>query len=136
MDFTPQRKRRPLILELTPLIDVVFLLLIFFMVSTTFVNEPSALELDLPTSSSAEVIPEGEDVSISLTADGKVYVDGEGVTIEQLSARLRQIARDAPSTNVVVRGDAGVDVQRLVDVLSVAHDLGLTHFSLATESAE
>jgi len=136
VDFTPQRKRRPLILELTPLIDVVFLLLIFFMVSTTFVNEPSALELDLPTSSSAEVIPEGEDVSISLTADGKVYVDGEGVTIEQLSARLRQIARDAPSTNVVVRGDAGVDVQRLVDVLSVAHDLGLTHFSLATESAE
>lgn len=136
MDFSLERKRRPLILELTPLIDVVFLLLIFFMVSTTFVNEPSALELDLPTSSSSDVIPQGEDVGIDLMADGRVFVDGKGVTIDELRATLRQIARDAPATQVVVRGDAGVDVQRLVDVLSVAHDLGLSSFSLATESSQ
>ena len=134
MDFSHQRKRPPLILELTPLIDVVFLLLIFFMVSTTFVNEPSAMEVDLPTSASSDVIAEGEDVSIGLSVDGRISVDGKGVTMDELSAELRRIAGDDPSTQIVLRGDKGLEYQRLVDVMSLAHDLGLTHFSLATET--
>ncbi len=133
MDFSSPRKRPPLILELTPLIDVVFLLLIFFMVSTTFVNEPSALEVDLPMSSAPEMILEGEDVGITLTEDGRVFVDGEGVTMDQLRGELRRIARTAPTTQVVLRGDKGLEYQRLIDVMSVAHELGLTNFSLATD---
>ena len=133
MDFSPPRQRPPLILELTPLIDVVFLLLIFFMVSTTFVDQPSAMEVDLPTSDSAEVLSEGNDVGISLTSDGRVFIDGEGVSMEQLSAELRRIAREDPTTRVVVRADKGLTYQRLIDVMGLAHDLGLAHFSLAAE---
>lgn len=133
MDFSHDRKRQPLILELTPLIDVVFLLLIFFMVSTTFVNEPSALEVDLPMSSAPEMIVEGEDVGITLTDDGRVFVDGEGVTMDQLRGELRRIAQQSPTTQVVLRGDKGLEYQRLIDVMSIAHELGLTNFSLATD---
>ena len=133
MDFSPPRQRSPLILELTPLIDVVFLLLIFFMVSTTFVNQPSAMEVDLPTSDSSEVLSEGDDVGITLTSDGRVFIDGQGVTMEQLSAELRRIAREDPTTQVVVRADKGLTYQRLIDVMGLAHDLGLAHFSLATD---
>jgi len=133
MDFSHPRPRPPLILELTPLIDVVFLLLIFFMVSTTFVNQPSALEVDLPQSSAPEMIVEGDDVGITLTADGRVFVDGEGVTMDQLRGELRRLAQQAPTTQVVLRGDKGLEYQRLIDVMSIAHELGLTNFSLATE---
>ncbi|MCP4869876.1 MAG: biopolymer transporter ExbD [Proteobacteria bacterium] len=133
MDFSHDRKRRPLILELTPLIDVVFLLLIFFMVSTTFVNEPSALEVDLPMSSAPDMIVEGEDIGITMTDDGRVFVDGEGVTMEQLRGELRRIAQQAPTTQVVLRGDKGLEYQRLIDVMTIAHELGLTNFSLATD---
>lgn len=136
MDFSPHRKRPPLVLELTSLIDVVFLLLIFFMVSTTFVNQPSAMDVDLPTSSSTDVITEGEDVAITLTVDGRILVDGRGVTIEQLSAELRRIAREDPGTQVVVRADRGLTYQRLIDVMGMARDLGLAHFSLATEQGD
>jgi biopolymer transport protein ExbD len=135
VDFSPGRKRPPLILELTPLIDVVFLLLIFFMVSTTFINEPSALEVDLPTSDSADVISEGNDVGITLRADGRVFIDGKAVSQEQLSAELRRIAHEDTATQVVVRADKGLSYQRLIDIMSLAHDLGLTSFSLATEGA-
>jgi biopolymer transport protein ExbD len=133
MDFSPKKPRRPLILELTPLIDVVFLLLIFFMVSTTFVNEPSALDVDLPMSSSARMILEAEDVGITMTEDGRVFVDGEAVTMEELRTELRQLARKSPRIQVVLRGDKGLEYQRLIDVMSIAHEMGLTNFSLATE---
>jgi biopolymer transport protein ExbD len=133
MDFSHDRVRRPLILELTPLIDVVFLLLIFFMVSTTFVNEPSALEVDLPMSSAPDMIVESEDIGITMTEDGRIFVDGEGVTMEQLRSELRRIAQQSPTTQVVLRGDKGLEYQRLIDVMSIAHELGLTNFSLATD---
>ncbi len=133
MNFSPPRKRSPLVLELTPLIDVVFLLLIFFMVSTTFVSQPSALEVDLPTSDNEQLILEGNDVGITLSADGQVALDGRGVTMKELRADLRRIAAEDPTTQVVVRADRGLTYQRLVDVMSLAHDLGLSQFSLATD---
>ena len=83
MDFSPNRRRSPLILELTPLIDVVFLLLIFFMVSTTFVQEPAALEVDLPQSSASALVPEGSDTEILLGPEGEVLFRGESMSLEE-----------------------------------------------------
>jgi biopolymer transport protein ExbD len=103
------------------------------MVSTTFVNEPSALDVDLPMSSSARMILEAEDVGITMTEDGRVFVDGEAVTMEELRTELRQLARKSPRIQVVLRGDKGLEYQRLIDVMSIAHEMGLTNFSLATE---
>jgi len=132
VDFNAQRRRTPLILELTPLIDVVFLLLLFFMVSTTFVQEPSALEVDLPQSSSTALVPEGSDTEILLGADGRVMIGGEVIDLAALKEELRRIAREDPNTQVVVRGDKTVPYQQLIDIMSLAQEEGLTQFSLAT----
>ncbi len=132
MDFNAQRRRSPLILELTPLIDVVFLLLLFFMVSTTFVQEPSAIEVDLPQSSAAALVPSGSDTEILLGADGRVVIAGKVTDLATLKDELRRIAREDPSTQVVVRGDKTVAYQQLIDIMSLAQEEGLTQFSLAT----
>ncbi len=110
MNFSPTRRRLPLILDLTPLIDVVFLLLIFFMVTTTFVPDSTGLQVDLPRSSSQEVIPEGKDLTLELGADGTITLDGRSLDTAQLSAELRKAAEADTST-----------------------EIGLTSFAIATE---
>ena len=135
MDFSPARRRPPLVLELTPLIDVVFLLLIFFMVSTTFVNEPAGLQVELPRSENRDVIPEGTDVSVHLSADGRVFVEEEPVAGDQLRERLAAVALDDPNTMVVLRADESLAHGRVVQVMDLARDLGLRNFAIATESA-
>jgi biopolymer transport protein ExbD len=132
LDFNAKRRRSPLILELTPLIDVVFLLLLFFMVSTTFVQEPAALEVDLPQSNSTALVPAGSDTEILLGADGRVVIGGKVTDIAALKEELRRIAQEDPNTQVVVRGDKTVAYQQLIDIMSLAQEEGLTQFSLAT----
>ncbi len=134
MDFSPPRRRPPLVLELTPLIDVVFLLLIFFMVSTTFVNEPAGLAIDLPRSENRDLIPEGTDVAIQLAADGRVFVDEQPVAGDELRARLTAAALEDPATMVVLRADAAIEYGRVVQVMDLARDLGLRNFAIATEA--
>ena len=132
MDFSSSRKRPPLILELTPLIDVVFLLLIFFMVSTTFVQEPAALEVDLPSSSAAALVPEDADTEILLGPGGEVLLGDRQMTLDELEAEFQRIAEENPATQLVLRGDKAVPYQKLIEVMSLAHAQGLTRFSLAT----
>lgn len=135
MDFTPQRRRAPLFLDLTPLIDVVFLLLIFFMVSTTFVTDATGMRVDLPRSSSQEAIPEGEDLTLQLSANGGVTLDGRTLTEAQLSAELRKAAESDPNTLIVLRADTDLTHGRVVEVMDLARGIGLTSFAIATESA-
>ena len=136
MNFSPERRRPPVLLDLTPLIDVVFLLLIFFMVSTTFVQDAAGLKIDLPRSDNREVIESGNDVSLRLAGDGTVYVDDAGVTLDELRALLQAAALKDTDTMVVLAADTAVDHGRVVEVLDLARDLGLTRFAIATEAPE
>ncbi|MCO4770456.1 MAG: biopolymer transporter ExbD [Deltaproteobacteria bacterium] len=133
MDFSPSRRRLPLILDLTPLIDVVFLLLIFFMVTTTFVPDSTGLQVDLPRSSSQEVIQEGEDLTLDLGADGTISLNGEVLSLAQLSAELRKTAEKDPKTLIVLKADSEISHGRVVEVMDMAREIGLTSFAIATE---
>ena len=133
MNFSPTRRRLPLVLDLTPLIDVVFLLLIFFMVTTTFVPDSTGLSVDLPRSSSQEVIPEGEDLTLELAADGSILLDGRALTMPQLSAELRKAAEADTSTLIVLEADAALPHGKVVEVMDLAREIGLTSFAIATE---
>ena len=134
MDFSSPRRRLPLVLDLTPLIDVVFLLLLFFMVTTTFVNDARGVRVDLPRSSSTDAIPEGKDLTLVLEQDGTVSVDGVALSAAQIAAELRKAALLDPNTLVVLRADAGLAHGRVVQVMDLAREIGLTSFAIATES--
>ena len=136
MNFSSERRRAPVLLDLTPLIDVVFLLLIFFMVSTTFVQDAAGLKIDLPRSDNRDAIDAKQDVSIRVAADGSVFVDDAGVTLESLGEHLAAAAKKNPETMVVLEADQAVDHGRVVEVLDLARDLGLTRFAIATEAPQ
>jgi biopolymer transport protein ExbD len=125
-----QRRREPLELNLIPLIDVVFMLLIFFMLTTTFVHD-RALEVNLPRAESgSEQRADVETHVIELDAQGNVAVDGERVERDQLPERLREIAADGRP--VRLWADAQVVNQQVVTMLDLARRAGIRKIGLGT----
>ena len=125
-----QRTREPLELNLIPLIDVVFMLLIFFMLTTTFVHD-RALEVNLPKSETgSEQRAEVENHVIELDAQGNVAVDGQPVAREDLPERLAEIAGDGRP--VRLWADAQVVNQQVVTMLDLARRAGIEKIGLGT----
>lgn len=128
--------------DLTPLIDVVFQLLIFFMLTATFVVQ-SSIQIEMPESKSAATL-EQKDLSITLAfgpggPDGKgpVYIDQvEVATMEEFSSILAQKVRDRPDIMVLVRTDSRLQTGRLVEVLGIAGSVGITRFGIGARIPE
>lgn len=135
------RPRRPgrgfAVVEITPLIDVVFLLLIFFVVSTTFVRT-SAIEVDLPDASGAvEAMPARIEVRVS--AMGHYAVNGEAQPHTGRAGLLRALdrARDQSADSeplLVIAADADARHEAVVRVMDAARELGLTNLRVLTEA--
>jgi biopolymer transport protein ExbD len=131
MRFTVFRRPDPII-DVTPMIDVVFQLVLFFMVSTQFVQHPG-IQVDLPRSSAQTVLAEANQLTIWMTSEGAVYVDQVPVSTKELRALLQQKARSDSKATVVLKADSGVSHGRVVSVMDLAHGLGLTNLAIATD---
>ncbi|WP_207061093.1 biopolymer transporter ExbD [Motiliproteus sp. SC1-56] len=124
--------------NLTPLIDVVFLLLIFFMVSTTFTRE-THLKIDLPKASGQEAESQVRIVDISITAEGQYAVNGDTLVNAQLSTLKKAIskaARNDKDVPLVITADASSPHQSVVTAMDAAGQLGFVHLSITTRSPE
>ena len=120
--------------NLTPLIDVVFLLLIFFMVSTTFEHQ-SRIQVELPEASAEPITPEAESLEIIVDAQGRYFIGEEQVVNTQLKTLMGAITKvigERTDMPVIVRADANSPHQSVVTVLDATSQLGLTRISLAT----
>jgi len=128
------RRREELDLNITPLIDIVFLLLIFFMVSTTFQKE-SQLRVQLPEArQQTEAQPE-QPLEIVISADGQYAIGGRTLAdngLPTLLRALRQAAGDDREQPLVVRADARTPHQAVVRAMDAAAQAGLTQLSIAT----
>ena len=126
--------KEPVDINLTPLIDVVFLLLIFFMVSTTF-NRDSELSIELP-SASAEATPRQADaIDVAIDAQGRFYVNGRQLVNTQ-SKTVRQALQNAAggheSPPIIISADAKTPHQSVVQIMDAARELGFLHLTFAT----
>ena len=120
--------------NLTPLIDVVFLLLIFFMVSTTFEHQ-SRIQVELPEASAEPTTPDDESLEIIVDAQGRYFIGEEQVLntqLKTLKTAISKVIGDRSDMPVVVRADANSPHQSVVTVLDATSQLGLTRISLAT----
>ena len=90
MNFKRERREETRV-DVTPLIDIIFQLVLFFMVSTTFITAPG-IQVDLPRSSSQTILRDKQDVNIWMTEEGSVYVDQKAVSFEELLAVLDSAA--------------------------------------------
>lgn len=137
MQFRRQR-REDLGINLTPLIDVVFLLLIFFMVSTTFIEE-TELEINLPQAANGVVNEQVDPINIVIGANGALQLNGallEDTSRSHLSGALRQLAGNNFSRPLTISADANARHQSVVMVMDVAAELGFNKLGIATLGEE
>ncbi|MBW2056304.1 MAG: biopolymer transporter ExbD [Deltaproteobacteria bacterium] len=122
-------------MDITPLIDVVLLLVIFFMLTTTFVGAP-AIKVNLPKSSAREIAKERKEVKVTITKDGKLYVDretGGPISLKELRKVLNKVARENRDTMVIIRADENTIHGNVVAVMDVAKNAGLNRLAIATK---
>lgn len=123
------KRRESLSLDLTPVIDVVFILLIFFIVTSVFKKEELALMLDLPSSNAKEMEIKKEQVFIELSQN-KLAIKGIEVSFESLEDNLKAIKNK--ENPVIVRIDKKVQYERVVKVLDLLQKYNLTNLALVT----
>jgi biopolymer transport protein ExbD len=120
--------------NLTPLIDVVFLLLIFFMVSTTF-DTTSELKIELPEASARNQTSATEKLTIMIDPRGFYYINGKRLknkNAELLLLELHRVVGSNKAIPVVIQSDANSPVQSMVTALDIVGQMGMTHLSIAT----
>jgi biopolymer transport protein ExbD len=117
-------------IQMTPLIDMVFILLIFFVVTTSFVSE-TGLDIQRPQSSSSETLPR-ENIPVAIGADGRITVDGQRVGLLSIRPFLQKRLRMQPGLAVVLVADKTVSVDRVVRVMDEIRAAGISEVALAT----
>ncbi|PLX80473.1 MAG: biopolymer transporter ExbD [Desulfuromonas sp.] len=130
--FRRQRQSEEPKVELTPMVDVVFLLLIFFMISTTFIETPG-ISIDLPESSATVVEKEPQELMVFISKDGEIRVDGKAFTLAQLQSFLLGEKGTAEGTTFVLNADQQVRHGLVVSVMDAAQQAGFTKLAIATE---
>ncbi len=131
MRFSRQKPQQEFRIDLTSLIDVVFLLIIFFMVTTTF-QARSGISVKLPEADSEMPAEEFKRVVISLREDGNTYYQDAQISEEGLTRRLAAAAASDTKTLVIIRADKHVAHGRVVSVMDAARSAGLNRLAIAT----
>ena len=135
MRFARKNRSRAPQLALTSMLDVIFLLLCFFVTVSVFSQWESEITIKLPSATTAEEpdrLP-GE-IIVNLAKDGKVTVNGKALELKDLEARLAKVAKFYPDQAVIIRADKDVRYERLVEVLDTCRAANVWNFSFATKN--
>jgi biopolymer transport protein ExbD len=128
------RQPEPANMQLAPMIDIVFLLLIFFIVTWQFTRSETELSVSVPTAQEgADPQRQIGEIVINILGDGAIRVDGTTLDLEQLLEKLAKIAKEYENQPVRIRGDGGVKYQRIVEVIDTCQKAGIWNISFATQ---
>lgn len=128
------RKRVSTNLNLTPLVDVVFNLLLFFMLCSQFVTQPG-IKITLPSAVTAKLYPE-EDIIISITEDNNLYLNERLVTLENLLERLKIEMAKTEKKTVIIKADEKIDLGLAVKVMDLARQADAERLIISTKLEE
>ncbi|MCZ4303633.1 biopolymer transporter ExbD [Zoogloeaceae bacterium G21618-S1] len=135
MRFQSNRRQEEPEINLIPLIDVLLVIIIFLMLTTTYAKF-SGLELNLPTASADAIQTQANEINIAVTADGDVLINRVPVVGRDIDAIASALGRAAPADAepplVVINADAKARHQRVVDVMQAAQRVGLPQITFAT----
>lgn len=137
MKFAPKEGPRVPKLAMTSMLDVIFLLLCFFVTASYYARWESDFSIQLPTavnSAAPESLP--CDIVVNLAKDGTLSVNSHVLTLEDLGTRLQKIARFYPGQTVIIRSDKAASYDALIKVIDVCRGAGVWNFSFATTEAK
>jgi len=117
-------------LDLTPLIDVVLLLLVFFMLTSSFITQPT-IPVKLPKAITGKSLQE-QRVEVFITAEDIIYLYGAPVTISELKGKLEELK--SKSSGVIIKSDTEASLGKVVQIWDVCRELSITHLDLATST--
>lgn len=118
-------------IDLTPMLDVVFILLIFFIVTSVFVTE-AGIEVNKPEASTAE--PRSQDlILIAVSPDGEIWIDGEQIDSRFIRSRFERRLAETPNASVVIQGDQNATNEHVMTILQAARDAEIANVSISTE---
>ena len=117
-------------IDVSPLIDMVFILLIFFMVTTTFVKDMK-LDLDRPSAASSSLVNE-KVIRVYIDGNREVYIDNQPIKVWAIQSKLRDLLRSSTSKAVLVVSDSAIPVESLVDVIDECKMSGAKDVAVST----
>ncbi|MDV2503266.1 MAG: biopolymer transporter ExbD [bacterium] len=118
-------------LDLTPLVDVIFLLLIFFMVSTAFIDFTRRLDIQLPEAKAAQVVEKVKSFVIEMGVDKKIHLNGVLVTMESLETKIKSAMKTAARGSAIIKADKRLPYGNVVKVLGIVKDAKIRDIGIA-----
>jgi biopolymer transport protein ExbD len=118
-------------INITPMLDLAYVLLVIFIIMTT--ASVQGIKVNLPKASEAPSIAKPKTKAVSVTADGTIYLDTYPVTLPELENLLRQYKAQDPELPVIIKADSTVQYQKVVDVLDLMNKLDITQLGLVTQ---
>lgn len=124
-------------LNLTPMIDVLFLLIIFFVAGTRFAEMERQVDLNLPeVAAHAQLDDAKREYSIHVFREGGVTLDGVGVSLDELKTKVSDLRSRSPRATFVVRGDGEGQYQRVAEVMSCCREAGVSNLAMAVRTRD
>jgi biopolymer transport protein ExbD len=121
-------------INITPMLDLAYVLLIIFIIMTT--ASVQGIKVNLPKASNTPSLAKPKTKAITITAEGQIYLDTYPVSMTDLEVRLQQLKAADPELPVVVKGDATVQYQKVMEVLDLLGRLDITQLGLVTQKAK
>jgi len=119
-------------IDLTPMLDVVFILLIFFIVTSVFITE-AGIDVTKPEASTAD--PRSQDlILIAISPEGEIWIDGEAIDSRFVRQRFERRLAETPNASVVIQGDRAAQNEHVMTILRAARDAEIANVSISTEN--
>ena len=115
-------------IDIAPLIDMVFQLLIFFMLTSSFIMQPG-IKVNLPKAVTSEVI-KNENIEIIISSENVIYLNGKVVSLGELKSLFKQVAQRKQS--ILIKSDRRASLGRIVEIWDMARDMGVSQINIAT----
>jgi biopolymer transport protein ExbD len=121
-------------INITPMLDLAYVLVVIFIIMTT--ASVQGMKVDLPHGSSTQTLVNSKTKLISVTNSGILSIDAVPASMAELEAKLKAYKATIPDVSVVVKGDRSVQYQKIMDVLDICGNAGITSVGLATQRSE
>lgn len=121
-------------LNIIPMIDIMFFLLVFFMLSTMYMVEQKTIPVNLPQATSA-TIDNKTNFTVTLQKDGTIYLEDKQTDIQSLLIQASQEQKNNPSFAIIIRADKDINYEKVVAFIDTLKKAGITRFGLATDGA-